>query len=53
MPLVDIILLALLAALIVAALPSWPHSRKWGYGPAGLIALGTFIIIVVVVIDRL
>jgi len=53
MPLVDIILLAILAALIIAALPSWPHSRKWGYGPSGLIALGLFIIIIVVGVSRL
>lgn len=34
------LLLLLLAGLLIGALPGWPHSRRWGYGPsAGLGAL--------------
>jgi hypothetical protein len=39
------ILIIVLILLIVAAAPSWPHSRNWGYAPSGL--LGTILIIVV------
>ena len=31
------ILLIVLVLLLLGALPSWPHSRGWGYGPSGLL----------------
>lgn len=42
------LLLILLLILVIGALPSWPYSRAWGYGPSGL--LGVILIIVVVVL---
>jgi hypothetical protein len=41
-----IILLVILALLLLAALPTWPHSRSWGYYPSG--GLGTVLAIVLV-----
>lgn len=40
------ILLVLLILLLVGALPTWPHSSKWGYGPSG--GLGAILVIVLV-----
>ena len=40
------ILLILLILLFVGALPTWPHSRSWGYGPSG--GLGLLLIIILV-----
>jgi hypothetical protein len=40
------ILLVLLILMLVGALPTWPHSAKWGYGPSG--GLGTILVIVLV-----
>jgi len=40
------ILIVLLILLLIGALPSWPHSAGWGYGPSGL--LGTILIIVLI-----
>lgn len=40
------ILLVLLVLLLLGAIPSWPHSRSWGYAPSGL--LGTALIVVVI-----
>ena len=37
------ILLIILILLLVGALPTWPHSSKWGYGPSG--GLGTILAI--------
>jgi hypothetical protein len=37
------ILLVVLILILVGALPSWGHSREWGYGPSGII--GTILII--------
>jgi hypothetical protein len=42
----NLILLVVLIILIVGALPTWPHSTNWGYGPSGL--LGTVLIILLV-----
>jgi len=33
------ILLIVLVLLLIGAIPSWPHSRSWGYGPSGGIGL--------------
>jgi hypothetical protein len=42
------ILLVVLILLLLGALPSWPHSRSWGYGPSG--ALGTVLLIVLILV---
>lgn len=42
------ILLIVLVLMLVGALPSWPHSRSWGYGPTS--ALGVVLVIVVVLL---
>lgn len=42
------ILLIILILLLVGALPSWPHSAKWGYGPSGV--LGTVLIIILILV---
>jgi hypothetical protein len=41
-----LILLIIVILLLVGAIPSWPHSRSWGYGPSG--GLGLVLIIVIV-----
>ena len=40
------ILLVVLILLLVGAIPSWPYSRGWGYGPSGI--LGVVLIVVLV-----
>ena len=40
-----LILLIVLVLLLLGAVPAFPHSRKWGYGPSGLI--GTLLIILI------
>ncbi len=43
---VSTILLIILILLLIGALPAWPHSKKWGYYPAG--SLGTILIILLI-----
>ena len=40
------ILIILLVLVLVGVLPTWSHSREWGYGPSGI--LGTILLIVLV-----
>lgn len=42
------ILLIVLLLLLIGALPVYPHSRSWGYYPAG--GLGTVLVIVIVLL---
>lgn len=44
------ILLIILILLLVGALPAWPHSRAWGYGPTGGIGLLVIILIVLLLL---
>ena len=47
------ILLVILILLLVGALPSWGHSRTWGYGPSGLLGLVLIVVIVLLLMGRL
>jgi hypothetical protein len=47
------ILLIILVLLLLGALPSWPHSRSWGYYPSGGIGLVLVIVIVLLLMGRI
>jgi hypothetical protein len=42
------ILLIILVILLIGAIPAWPHSRGWGYGPSGGFGLLLIILLVLV-----
>jgi hypothetical protein len=43
-----LILLVLLIILLLGAVPAWPYSRNWGYGPSG--GLGVIVLIVIILL---
>ena len=43
-----LLLLIILVLLLVGGLPTWPYSRRWGYGPSG--SLGTLLIILLILV---
>jgi hypothetical protein len=47
------ILLIILVLLLVGALPSWPHSRNWGYYPSGGLGLIVVVLLVLLLAGRL
>ncbi len=47
------ILLIVLILLLVGAIPTWPHSRDWGYYPSGGLGLVVVIVIVLVLMGRI
>jgi hypothetical protein len=47
------ILLIILILMLVGVMPTWPHSRSWGYGPSGALGLVVVIIIVLLLMGRL
>lgn len=46
------ILLVVLILLLIGALPSWPHSRSWGYYPSGGLGLVLIIVLILVLMGR-
>jgi Protein of unknown function (DUF3309) len=47
------ILLIVLILLLIGAIPAWPHSRSWGYGPTGGLGLVLVIVIVLLLLGRI
>ena len=47
------ILLIVLILVLIGVIPTWPHSRSWGYGPSGALGVVVLIIIVLLVMGRL
>lgn len=47
------IVLILLILMLVGALPTWGHSKNWGYGPSGGLGLVVVILIILVLMGRL
>ena len=43
------ILIVLAVLLLLGAIPAWPHSRTWGYGPSGGLGLVVLILLIVLV----
>ncbi len=47
------VLLILLVLLLIGVVPSWPHSRNWGYGPSGILGIVALIVLVMLLTGRL
>lgn len=47
------ILLIILVLVLIGALPTWPHSRNWGYAPSGLAGLIVVILLIMLLTGRL
>jgi len=50
---VGTILLVLLVLVLVGALPTWPHSREWGYFPSGGLGLVVLILVILLLSGRI
>jgi len=47
------ILLIILILILIGVLPTWPHSRSWGYYPSGGVGLVLLIIVILLVMGRI
>lgn len=50
---IGLLLVIILIVLLLGAVPRWPHSRNWGYGPSGGLGLILVIILILVLIGRI
>lgn len=47
------ILLIVLVLILIGALPTWPHSARWGYYPSGGLGIVVVVIIVLLLVGRI
>ncbi|RST88300.1 DUF3309 domain-containing protein [Aquibium carbonis] len=47
------ILIIILILLLLGAVPAWPHSRGWGYGPSGLLGVVVVVLLILVLMGRI
>ena len=47
------ILLIVLVLILVGAIPAWPHSRSWGYGPSGIVGLIVVVLLILLVLGKI
>jgi len=47
------ILLIVLVLVLLGVIPTWPHSRNWGYAPSGVLGVVLVIVIVLLLLGRL
>jgi hypothetical protein len=47
------ILIIILVLVVIGALPTWPHSRSWGYYPSGGLGLILLILIILLLLGRI
>lgn len=47
------VLIIILVLLLLGALPAWPHSRGWGYGPSGGLGLVVIILLILLLLGRI
>ncbi|MDR7151258.1 putative membrane protein YkgB [Hydrogenophaga palleronii] len=47
------ILLIVLVLLLLGVIPSWPHSRSWGYGPSGILGLVLVVVVILLLMGRI
>lgn len=49
---ISTILLIVLILLLIGALPAWPYSRNWGYGPSGISGLLVVVLVIMLLAGR-
>lgn len=47
------ILIILLVLILLGAIPAWPHSRGWGYGPSGILGVVLVVVLILVLMGRI
>ena len=46
------LLLIVVVLLFLGVIPSWPHSRSWGYGPSGAVGAVLMVVLILVLMGR-
>ena len=47
------ILLVIVILMLIGVIPTWPHSRGWGYGPSGIVGVILVVLVILLLMGRL
>ncbi|MGB3537424.1 MAG: DUF3309 family protein [Mesorhizobium sp.] len=47
------ILILILILILIGAVPSWPYSRGWGYGPSGIVGVILLVVLILILMGRI
>lgn len=47
------ILLIIFVLILFGAIPTWPHSRSWGYGPSGVVGLILVVLVILLLLGKI
>ena len=50
---IGMIVLIIVVLILVGAIPTWPHSRSWGYGPSGIVGVLLVILLVLLLMGKI
>jgi hypothetical protein len=50
---IGLIVLIVLALILLGALPTWGHSRSWGYGPSGVLGVIVVILLILLLMGKI
>ena len=50
---IGMIILIIVVLMLVGAIPTWPHSRSWGYGPSGTVGLVLVVLLILLLLGKI
>ncbi|AMS40275.1 DUF3309 family protein [Aminobacter sp. NyZ550] len=50
---ISTLLIIILILILLGAVPAWPHSRGWGYGPSGIVGILLVVLLVLMLMGRI
>ncbi len=50
---VGTLLLIIVILMLIGAIPSWPYSRSWGYGPSGILGVVLLVLLILLLMGRI
>ena len=49
----ETVILVILVLMLLGALPTWPHSKNWGYAPSGSLGFVLLILVILILMGRI
>jgi len=50
---ISTLLIVILILILIGAVPAWPYSRGWGYGPSGIVGVLLVVLLVLLLMGRI
>ncbi|CDX24913.1 conserved exported hypothetical protein [Mesorhizobium sp. ORS 3324] len=50
---ISTLLIIILILILIGAVPAWPYSRAWGYGPSGIVGVLLIVLLILLLMGRL